>query len=48
MILFKVIAKEEEQFNKTIDQGLGILSDLIEEMEKSGESIVRRSGVQIV
>ena len=35
--ILKVIAKEEEQFNKTIDQGLGILSDLIEEMEKKGE-----------
>ena len=36
--ILKVIAKEEEQFNKTIDQGLGILSDLIAEMEKKGES----------
>ena len=35
--ILKVIAKEEEQFNKTIDQGLGILSDLIEGMEKKGE-----------
>ena len=33
--ILKVIAKEEEQINKTIDQGLGILSDLIKEMEKS-------------
>ena len=31
-----VIAKEEEQFNKTIDQGLGILSDMIKEMEEKG------------
>lgn len=38
--ILKVIAKEEEQFNKTIDQGLGILSDLIEEMEKKGEHIL--------
>ena len=38
--ILKVIAKEEEQFNKTIDQGLGILSDLIEEMEKSGEKVL--------
>ena len=36
--ILKVIAKEEEQFNKTIDQGLGILSELIAEMEKKGES----------
>lgn len=35
--ILKVIAKEEEQFNKTIDQGLGILSDLILDMEKKGE-----------
>ena len=34
--ILKVIAKEEEQFNKTIDQGLGILSDLIADMEKNG------------
>lgn len=32
-----VITKEEEQFHKTIDQGLGILSDLIKELESSGE-----------
>ncbi len=35
--ILKVTAKEEEQFNKTIDQGLGILSDLIVQMEKMGE-----------
>ena len=34
--ILKVIAKEEEQFNKTIDQGLGILSDMIEGLEKEG------------
>ncbi len=33
--ILKVIAKEEEQFNKTIDQGLGILSDMIADMERS-------------
>lgn len=32
--ILKVIAKEEEQFSRTIDQGLGILSDMIAEMEK--------------
>ncbi len=32
-----MIAKEEEQFNKTIDQGLGILADMIAEMEKRAE-----------
>lgn len=35
--ILKVIAKEEEQFNKTIDQGLGILSDMIVHMEEKGE-----------
>ena len=34
--ILKVISKEEEQFNKTIDQGLGILSDMIEKMEAEG------------
>ena len=31
--ILNVITKEEEQFNKTIDQGLGILSDLIGKLE---------------
>lgn len=31
--ILNVVAKEEEQFNKTIDQGLGILSDMISDME---------------
>ncbi|HJA67498.1 alanine--tRNA ligase [Lachnoclostridium sp. An169] len=35
--ILKVISKEEEQFNRTIDQGLGILSEMIEDMEKKGE-----------
>ena len=35
--ILKVITKEEEQFNKTIDQGLGILSDLIEKLEAEGK-----------
>ncbi len=34
--ILKVIAKEEEQFNKTIDQGLGILEEMTAEMEKEG------------
>ncbi|MCF2683766.1 alanine--tRNA ligase [Faecalicatena contorta] len=38
--IFKVIAKEEEQFNKTIDQGLSILSDLEAEMAKKGETVL--------
>ena len=45
--ILNVIAKEEEQFNKTIDQGLGILSDMIREMEEkdtktlSGEDVFK-------
>ena len=35
--ILKVITKEEEQFNKTIDQGLGILADMITDMEAKGE-----------
>ncbi|MGN1377578.1 MAG: alanine--tRNA ligase [Dorea sp.] len=38
--IFKVIAKEEEQFNKTIDQGLSILSELETEMAKKGETVL--------
>lgn len=34
--IFKVLTQEETKFNKTIDQGLSILSDLEEEMEKQG------------
>lgn len=35
--IFKVVAKEEEQFNKTIDQGLSILAGMEKEMESAGE-----------
>ena len=35
--ILNVISKEEEQFNKTIDQGLGILADMIADMEKREE-----------
>lgn len=34
--IFKVLSQEEEKFNKTIDQGLSILSGMQEEMEKNG------------
>lgn len=34
--IFKVLTQEEESFNKTIDQGLAILDDMMAEMEKSG------------
>jgi alanyl-tRNA synthetase len=34
--IFKVLTQEEEKFNKTIDQGLAILTDLMQEMQKQG------------
>ena len=38
--ILKVIAKEEEQFNKTIDQGLGILEEMVSQMEEKGEKVL--------
>ena len=38
--IFKVITKEEDQFNKTIDQGLSILEGLEAEMEKKGVKVL--------
>lgn len=38
--IFQVIVKEEEQFNKTIDQGLSLLADSIAEMEKKGVTVM--------
>ena len=38
--IFKVLTQEEEKFNKTIDQGLQILSQMQEEMEKKGEKML--------
>ena len=35
--IFQVLTKEEEQFNKTIDQGLHILGELEEQMQKAGD-----------
>ena len=35
--IFNVIAKEEEQFNKTIDQGLSILAEMEEKMVAKGD-----------
>lgn len=35
-IIFKMVAKEEEQFSKTIDQGLSILADMVKEMASKG------------
>lgn len=34
--IFKVLTQEEEKFNKTIDQGLAILNDLMDDMQKKG------------
>ena len=36
VMIFKVLTEEEDKFNKTIDQGLAILSGMEEEMRKSG------------
>ena len=38
--IFNVLNNEENQFNKTIDQGLRILTDLEEKMEKAGSQIL--------
>ena len=46
--IFKVITKEEEQFNKTIDQGLSILAGYGSRDGKEGrDSTCRRRGVQV-
>ncbi len=36
-MIFKVLSQEEDKFNKTIDQGLSILSEMEEEMAAKGE-----------
>jgi alanyl-tRNA synthetase len=38
--IFNVLTKEEEQFNKTIDQGLAILSDMEEQLSAKGEKVL--------
>lgn len=38
--IFKVIMKEEEQFNKTIDQGLSILADMEADMAAKGVKVL--------
>ncbi len=40
VMIFKVLTEEEDKFNKTIDQGLAILSDMEEEMKKNGASVL--------
>ncbi|MCI7322484.1 MAG: alanine--tRNA ligase [Lachnospiraceae bacterium] len=34
--IFKVLTQEEDKFNKTIDQGLAILNDLMDDMKNKG------------
>ena len=36
--IFKVLTQEEEKFNKTIDQGLSILNDMMSKMKETGEN----------
>lgn len=43
--IFKVLTQEEEKFNKTIDQGLAILSDMQEKMQAAGESVLSGENV---
>ncbi|HOO28218.1 MAG TPA: alanine--tRNA ligase, partial [Lachnospiraceae bacterium] len=38
--IFNVLTQEETKFNKTIDQGLGILNELCENMEKDKSSVL--------
>lgn len=38
--IFKVLSQEEEKFDKTIDQGLNILSEMQEELKKTGEKVL--------
>ncbi|MBQ0001580.1 MAG: alanine--tRNA ligase [Clostridiales bacterium] len=38
--IFKVLKNEEDQFNKTIDQGLKILAEMEEEMNAKGEKVL--------
>lgn len=43
--IFKVLTQEEEKFNKTIDQGLAILSDMQEKMQAAGENVLSGENV---
>lgn len=38
--ILKLITVEEQNFNKTIDQGLFILNDMMEELQKSGAKVL--------
>ena len=39
-MILKVLSEEEDKFNKTIDQGLSILSEMEAEMEQKGEKVL--------
>ena len=43
--IFKVLTQEEEKFNRTIDQGLAILSDLDDKMQAAGEKVLSGENV---
>ena len=38
--IFKVLTQEEEKFNKTIDQGLAILSTMMDETKAAGQTVL--------
>ncbi len=38
--ILKVLSQEEEKFNKTIDQGLGILGQMQQALEQEGDSVL--------
>lgn len=40
VMILKVLTEEEEKFNRTIDQGLSILSDIEAEMQKEGKTVI--------
>ncbi len=42
-MIFKVLSEEEDKFNKTIDQGLTILGEMIEEMSAQGSKTLSGS-----
>ena len=43
--IFRVLTNEENQFNKTIDQGLRILGDMEEDMNQAGEKTLSGQAV---
>lgn len=43
--IFKVLTQEEEKFNKTIDQGLAILAEMEETMQRAGEKVLSGADV---